>query len=177
MAASLAPDAARYDKYREMNKHDKTPRLTPQEGFDRRFPYVGSSSSSSRPSADRQPSYNNQIPPPAQPQQPQRQSNGPTQYMQPMQQQQQQQAIPSSSRPMSGPSMGPARQISSRLLHPNKPAQNAQSYDANFNPIPSAGSQSSRAPSVSSFASSSAGPDQGKIEKEKKKKNILKKMF
>jgi syntaxin-binding protein 1 len=166
MHDSLAPDAARYDKYRETNKNDKTPRLQPQDGFDRRFPFV-----SSRP--------------PQQPGSAAPQTNtpggnpGPPQQQQPAQQAQQQRP---SGGVLSMPMPRPAevqRQNSIRgLLHPNRPqAQQSQSYDANFNPITPASSAGSRAPSIASAASSKAAPEIGKPEKEKKKKNLLKKMF
>ncbi|KAK9894050.1 Sec1-like protein [Cystobasidium minutum MCA 4210] len=174
MSSSLAPDSARYDKYRELNKNDKSARLTPQEGFDRRFPFV-----STRPPAERQ---NSGMPPGQQTSIPPAPQQAGSSQMQQI----------SNSRPQGSPMSMPIHRpqpsesrsgFSQKLLHPTSaskappPLKHAQSYDASFNPIPAHSPAGSRAPSVASMASSMAPQEGGKPEKEKKKKNLLKKMF
>lgn len=176
MSASVVPDIARYDKYRELNKHDKAPRLSAQEGFDRRFPFV----SSSRPGHDRQPS-NAQIPPAN------ARASG-SGAPPPLEQRDSQMRIPQMPRPA-----GQGGQLSQKLLHPMRsstPAsqQQSQMYDDNLNPINAAPLNGSRAPSLApSVASTSSsmmpGRSDSKRDKEKdkdkkdKKKNVLKKLF
>lgn len=173
MSSSLAPDSARYDKYRELNKNDKSARLSPQEGFDRRFPFI-----STRPAAERQ---NSGIPPGQQssiPPAPQHTGGLPVQQRQ-------------TSRPQGAPMQVPVHRpqpsesrsgFSQKLLHPTSaskppPFKHAQSYDASFNPVQAQSPAGSRAPSIASTTSSKAPQELGKPEKEKKKKNLLKKMF
>jgi hypothetical protein len=194
--SNIAPDNARYDKYQAMIKGDRGPRLTEQEGFDRRFPFV----STSRPSADRAQSAQ-QIPQLQNSQGPSM-TSGPRPGMQHAatagysggnpqqllhQQQMQMQGIgahqPGSMPVPKMPNMNRQNSLSrmgDRLLHPtaNRPtAQQAVSYDANFNPVGGAPSPSgSRAPSIAPSIASSTGAQGSEAEK-KKKKNFLKKAF
>lgn len=180
MSSSLAPDSARYDKYREMHKNDKSGRLSPQEGFDRRFPFV-----STRPPAER---TNSGVPPQgSQPstqhpsQQPHMQQQGQAGSRPPGQPPSQQMPVPVHRSQPSESRMG----LPQKLLHPTSgmnrapSLKHAQSYDANFNPISQQARTpaGSKAPSIASTTSSMAPPEAGKPEKEKKKKNLLKKML
>ena len=183
MSASVVPDIARYDKYRELNKNDKTPRLTPQEGFDRRFPFV----SSSRPSQDRQQS-NAQIPPaPGSSMQSARPGPSSQQGQPPAEQRGSQMHVPQMPRPAAA-----SGHLSQKLLHPMRsstPQSQGQMYDANFNPIPAANPGGSRAPSIAPSVASTTGSLPGRSDstkgkdkdkdkdKKEKKKNVLKKLF
>lgn len=180
MSSSVVPDIARYDKYRDLNKNDRTPRLSAQEGFDRRFPFV----SSSRPSQERQASTS-QIPPAnasSQNRPPDQRSNG---VPPPLESRGSHMQVPQMPR-----QSAQGGQLSQKLLHPMRsstPASQGQLYDDNFNPIqagPPAGSRApSLAPSVASTSSSLPGRNDNKRDKERdkdkkeKKKNVLKKLF
>lgn len=170
MSSSLAPDSARYDKYREMNKGDKTARMTPQEGFDRRFPFV-----STKPSVERQPSQSSSSQQQAIPS-PVHQSGRQQQQSHHAGHQPHPQGVPS---PISTHRPQPSESrsnFSQKLLHPTSATKatppslkHAQSYDSNFNPVSASSPSGSKAPSI---ASANDRP-----EKEKKKKNLLKKIF
>ena len=188
MSASVVPDIARYDKYRELSKHDKTPRLSAQEGFDRRFPFI----TSSRPSHDRQQS-SAQIPP-AQgghgAQLADRGTASGSQGQPPLEQRGSQMHVPQLPK-ASGQGGG---NLSQKFLHPMRTSTpqsqgQGQLYDANFNPIPSGTPNGSRAPSVAPSIASTSGSTPGRSdskrdkdkdkdkEKKEKKKNVLKKLF
>lgn len=195
MGSAAAPDIARYDKYRELSKGDKTPRPTAQEGFDNRFPFVAAN----RPSAERAASAA-QVPQVG----PGSSHSGPGSQLHPGVRPTIQTANSYSGMPSqhSAGADGPAspfampkmqRQGSfSRIIHPGRSAgpsslANAVQYDDNMNVIQNSGKsskqqqqaqqqslyvpspQGSRAPSI---ASTQGGEGDGK-----KKRNFLKKAF
>ena len=183
MHSSAAPESARYDRYQALMKNDRGPRPSAQEGFDQRFPFIGSS----RPSEDR--SMSAQSLPTMKLQDDggagsQKaglqqaavgyQGGHPQQHLHHQQLSGGQRgASPSST--MSVPKMPQIQRQNSlsrmgdRLLH-KPPLIQATSYDANYNPLPAASPNGSRAASSAPSVSAIDGV-------EKKKKGFLKKAF
>lgn len=187
MAASAAPEIARYDRYQSLMKNDRTPRPSAQEGFDRRFPFVSAAQGNVPPSGrPTEPPHSNSYQGDHPQQQQQGSGRGPPEHS----------GHGSAPRPPQIQRQGSL----SRILNPNKSMQppkmqQGQQYDSNFNPIQTPAHQggglmsSSRAPSAASsvshgypqdprngLGSSNTGSAPPK-EKEKKKKNFLKKAF